>query len=274
MSLATLALRLVTVRALTDATLAGGRVYDSEVGVIDQKASEARAPFLLVFTDDVTIDVQGRALFAGDETRKLRLVIETAVSEKMSGEGDQIVDGIPETDAGREMTLDVICRQVTAGLVASRSPWAELWRKIVMRIEKIEIIRGADASRGVRFAAKQIAITLDTIGEPAPGEGVDYGWGEIVSAIEADAKIGHLGAIIRGLIAAPAGLQPWQIAQAQLGLTAEGLAGIGLAPLVTAEGTGGPVQLDEATIDAQAEPPIATPPSLSSDQPNEYDPGA
>lgn len=250
MSLAALALRLVTVKALTGRTLAGDRVFDSEVGTLQAKAAEERAPVLLIFTDEEKQKGIGKDLFGCSSSRSLTLVIEAVVAEFGTSDGETVMN-LPSTDAAREAALDLLRRQCMAAFTDTRpeAGWAELWRQIVHGVTEVSVVRGADSQNGARFAAKQISLTVDTLGEPAPGEGLVYGWQDIVEAFEADDDLAGFGALIRSELESPVGQPAWAIAQAQLGLTREGVAALGLGPAPPA-GAGGDIPFSVAEIEA------------------------
>ncbi|HRD79031.1 MAG TPA: hypothetical protein PK264_24385, partial [Hyphomicrobiaceae bacterium] len=157
MSLARFALRTATVKAIRGRTFAGPFVRDSEIGPIDELASEGRIPFVVVYTDDVALKCRGTDLLGNDG--RTSLVMEIGVTTRMTPDGDW---EIPTTDAGMELTIDAIERQARTTLTApaADNPWAELWREIVTDVAEIKSQRGASAREGVRFAGRQIVLEV------------------------------------------------------------------------------------------------------------------
>jgi hypothetical protein len=255
MSLVALAVRIATVRALTDATLAGSRVYDSAIDPIDHTITEERAPVIVVLTDDDEQEPEGRDL--SNAPRKLDLVIEVAVASRVCGE-DQ--DGqqaeaieIPHTDAGLELTINLIGRQINRVLLTDQGPWATLWRRIVLSPQKVTSKRGAGSEKGVRFAARQLVITTETLSEPGFGAPANGFWADFLAALETDSDAGlrSLATLIRGEIELPA-LPEWRQWIAEIGanpVTAE-MIGIMPEPLAgfTAAIDGGEVPLDPQSV--------------------------
>ena len=105
MSLSRLAMRIAAARALKGATFAEARVFDSAIDPIDQTIAEARAPVLIVTTDDHEIDTVGRDLMHGDT--RCELVIEAAIASRVEVSRDVSLS-IPHTDEGMEIVLDLI----------------------------------------------------------------------------------------------------------------------------------------------------------------------
>lgn len=241
MSLVALAARIVTVKLLTGATLAAGRVYDSALDAIDQRIAAEKVPVLIVFTDDDTRTVEGRDLT--NASRQLELVIEAAVASKVTielpvegGETEEVETvEIPHTDAGLEIILDMMGRQIMRAFMVDQGPWARLWRRIVLQPGKITVKRGAGSDKGVRFAARQMVITTETLSEPAFGREAEPGfWQDFLAALEGDADqaLQPLAAAIRMEIEQPT-LVGWRQAMADLGTNAETAGIIGLGPVPT-----------------------------------------
>jgi len=227
MAIAALALRLATVRALMGRTAVGGRVTDSEIAPIDQRVGgEARAPALVVYTDDAVAEPQGRELIGIDWT--LDLVVEFVVADQVKHQ-DAIAVTIPETDQGLELTLNLIDRQIRRVLAADDTPWARLWRKLVVRIVKIDSQRGAGLKDGVRFAARQLVLKLQPLAEPDFGRPAEGVWAEFLEALGAEEDLAELVPLLAAEIQGEA-LPKWRQIQAQLALTEDGVRGIGVAP--------------------------------------------
>lgn len=217
MSLVSLALRLATIRALKGRTFAEDRVFDSKIETIDVLAPNETAPIIIVTTDDDEAEIEGRDLFAGDHQHEL--VIEVAAWTKVTTEKDGEVLVLPATDAGLEITLNLVCYQITRALAADGGKWGDLWRSIVTAVPKVTSRRGADDTNGVRYAARQLVYTVDHIAEPMPGRMPEEGetWSRILSMLKADPEFAPIGKIIEAEIEAVA-LTPWEQVRASLGL--------------------------------------------------------
>jgi hypothetical protein len=196
MSLSRLALRIATVKALRGKTFAGAMVRDSEIGPIDETAESAEVPFIIVYTDESEIDADG----AGEETSlfgrctSIDLTIEMAVTSRMKPGGKWMV---PVTDAGLEITIDAIERQMRLALADPDNPWAEIWCTLVREVKAQKSSRGASSVKGVRFAGRQVVLTVDVMPEPNPGVPLRGLWLKFLELIQADPELqGHKDLIV------------------------------------------------------------------------------
>lgn len=220
MSLASLAIRLATIRALKGRTFAQGNVFDSKMEPLDLVVQDGGFEFVIVVTtDDDNMTVEGRDMRAPDH--RLELVIEVAATAKLSveAEGGEEVLTIPATDAGLEASLNLIGWQIMRALQADGGEWGDLWRAMVMNIRDVTSRRGADESRGVRFAARQYVLTLDHIAEPEPGvvpAGGDV-WHRAIAMLKDDEEFAAIGRIVETTVTAGEP-EPWERVRASLGL--------------------------------------------------------
>lgn len=251
MSLSRLALRIITARALAGTTLAGSRVFDSAVEPIDLHVQTQRQPFLTVMTDDHDRQVSGRDLRHG--TDSCELVIEVAVATTVkagTGGAEEVV--VPHTDAGMEVVLDLIGHQITETLMGGQSAWAKLWRDFAMRTTRITSRRGASAENGVRFAARQIIITVDLMADPIRGEAMPAPWQWLLTAMEDDPEMVDLAALVRYAIEGDAALTPEALAASTYGINEATVAAVGETPV--RDDAGAPVTVDQITIDQEGAP--------------------
>lgn len=244
MSLSRLALRLVTVQALKNATLAGPRVYDSAVDPIDLQVQDRREPFAVVLTDDHTRTTEGRDLRHGNDV--CDLVIEIAVAARVQasvpGDGAPQEVVVPHTDAGMEMVLDLMGHQIAEALMGGTSPYAALWRDFAMTATKIASLRGAASDNGVRYAARQIVISCNLLSDPVRGEVAAQGpWAALLALMEASAELTGLGALLRHAIEGDALLPSEAVVASILGLSPATVDFIGLTPARDSGGAAVPV---------------------------------
>ena len=250
MSVNRLAIRLCTVQALTNQTMAGGRVYDSQIRPVDEVAKEEPRPFIAVYTDDAAIPANGKNLAM--ESGTVDLVIEYAVATVVQAEVDGGVEvQVPDTDAGFEITLDLIERQIFRALMAGQSVWAEHWRRFSVELSSVTSKRGSESINGLRFAARQIKITLGLLAEPAFGQELSPtgAWSRLLADMRAQPVLSALANLLQSEIEAP-DLHSWQKAQASLGATNEEGRSLGFPPAYPAGG--GPDEappVDQITVD-------------------------
>ncbi|BCB18055.1 hypothetical protein [Bosea sp. ANAM02] len=256
MSLSEIAIRLVTVKALSGRTLAGGAVSDSEVSAIDVAAAEHKRPFIAVYTDDGESQGVGRDILTGNGS--FSLAIEIGVTSKMryrldSGE-DELVDALVPTDALMEMTLNLIARQIAIALADPTNEWSDLWRRFVTKVGRVRKRRGASADKLLRFAGRQMEIEVHPLADPPFGKAPAGVWADLLAKIEQDADpdFRKLAVPIRRAIVGDPPEPSWRIDQSQMALSgdeatamlitpAEGLGDddVALAGVVLAEGGGG-----------------------------------
>jgi hypothetical protein len=228
-------LRMCAVAALRERTLAEGRVFDSDNTPLAEaliREPEEAKPYITVYTDeDTRPGVSGRDIYAAE--RNLSLVLEIgAASAVVTGKLGVMLQ-IPATDAGLELSVDIVESQALAALVGDpESRWGELFRRMVLRIERVQGQRGGSAEHGSRWAARQIILICDVIadappGVPQPAVVRDF----LAAARAAPSELGLAGAaeiIERALD--PTMALTWRQAQAWLGLTEQGVRATGIAP--------------------------------------------
>lgn len=239
MSLTRLAVRIAAVQALRGSTLAEGRVYDSSTSPLDAVLQEQPLPFLMVTTDSHERAVTGLDLSHGDDG--LDLVIETAIASRVvipaiaPGDTEAVEITIPNTDAGLEFTLDLIEAQVARALTARDTAWSRVFCALVPRIVRRTSRRGASAENGLRFAARQIVLSCDPLADPTPGpEGevarAGSAWALFFDTLEATPELAALSPIFRQEIIG--GAATWDFIRRSMGISAETVDALGLAPLV------------------------------------------
>jgi hypothetical protein len=241
MSLAREALRLCTVRALRGATAVGNRVKDSEQGPIEDYVEDKSEPEILVFTDDCTVAAtEPRQLFAGG---KQDLVIEIVATQRMKvrlPDQDQEADALApiETDAAMEFAIGVLTRQVMVALMDAANPWAELWREFAVTITQMHDRRGSSMRDGVRFAGRQLLLTIQLPGDPRPGVTPGPLWTKFLGLVDATPDLAPIAPTLHALIeGTPVELPAWQVLRAGYGMTLDEARALRLAPPSAAEAT-------------------------------------
>ena len=244
-------LRLLTVKAIANRTLAEDRVRDSDVSDLEQMVSVTPKPVVVVYTDDQPGTYRGRDLFSmetGHTLLVLQLSIAGATRDALTpdqapldaasaaaGPGEPKFY-FPETSAGLELAIDIMERQVMASLADPGNPWGQLWMSFVLRLGKRQSFRGGSSQQGTRFAARQINIEVEAASDPVPGAPPSPRYQAIIDAIAADPNADFAG--LAPLISAALTLRPLselQRAMAALGLTSQGARAIGLTGLSNLE---------------------------------------
>lgn len=224
MSLIRAVIRTCAVAALRDKTWAENRVYDSDQTPLSEAlyGTESK-PYILVYTDTDDIDAPtGREIYKGE--RSMSLVIEIGVAHAIKNGGD-VVLVFNATDSGMELAVDVIETQVKAALVGDpRSPWGDLFKRLIHSIKRVSSRRGGQGEKGIRYAARRTTFVVDTIYDIAPGVSPDAGhpiWDFIAMArAETGLGVADVGTIMNNLVTVEA-VPPWRVAQAYLGLSTD-----------------------------------------------------
>lgn len=178
MSLNRIAARIAAVQALRGRTLVGDNVLDSQIGALDVAAdgslrTDEDRPFISVYADAAKSDDNvHRSWVDNGPTEFLFEMGITAAHTEMdeaTGETTLLGVGIPATDANFEFTLDVVARQVGDTLTDPKNEWAEIFRKFLRGIDRIERARTSGDGSGIRLAAQQLKVTGDLIADPVRG---------------------------------------------------------------------------------------------------------
>jgi len=204
MSIIALAIRMAATRALETegATLAGARVFDSAITPLDEMVSAEPKPLIVVSTEDDSSEVGGADWNSGG--RSIQLVIESAMSQSIEladGEGQGVL--VPNTDAGLELTLAVLSRQISACLFGrGGGAWGVVFRKFVTGTSEVVSRRGIQSKEGARIAARQTVYSISAMAEPPFDQPVaaDTPLGAFLAAAAADPQTASLAALIREVI--------------------------------------------------------------------------
>jgi hypothetical protein len=211
------ALRTITVKALRAGLGAEVRVGDSQIGPLEDTMGKAPIPFALVFTDEThqePSDYTTGDLFGGATTQQLCIEIgvttltASRVLDANGIEQEELSWGIPASDPGLEMLIDMIERRIKLALADPRQPWADLWRSLTIRRGKLSSQRGEGAKEGFRFAARRIVFEVTLPADPVPGAAPRAGsyWARFLDLAEADADMAPRVPLLRELITGP---QDW-----------------------------------------------------------------
>jgi len=231
-----LALRTCALRALQGNTLVGDAVSDSTITPIDEALKASSSPFIVVSTEDMEKSVQGRSVGSG--AGKIDLVLEIGVAHFLkvpatndAEESIQVV--IPQTDAGVEISLDLIERQALRALEIGGGAWGDLFRDLCPEYGRLVSRRGAGADKGVKFAARQIVIECRPIFEPAFGVVPEDGgiYARWLDALGEDAEFAPLVPAIRATIIGDV-IPDWRALGTIVGLTLAEQNALRLGPFI------------------------------------------
>lgn len=237
MSLARLALRIITRLAITGRTMVEDRVSDSSIVDLEEALKDAPKPIALVYTDESEFVPVGRELWGGQGSVKLVLILAVAGVAELkdaNGNGTGTVEfTFPHTDDAIEASLDIIERQIQHALMDPSNPWGQHWQGLVANVTKWTSQRGGSTKEGSRFGARQIIIECETNLDPVPGAELEGHWLEFVEALEAheDEDTAQLAAPFRTLAEGKA-RPTWERTMLQYGVGRRGLKAMALEPFL------------------------------------------
>jgi hypothetical protein len=229
-------IRACAVGALRDRTWAENRVYDSDntplvealLGQTDPVTRQpVQKPYITVYTDTDDLPEGVNSEIYNGATRLLNVVMEIGVASAIRNAKDQIVLQFAHTDQGMEWAVDIIESQALAALVGDpKSPWGELFKKFIRKVNRIPSRRGGQAEKGVRFAARRTVLVCNTIFDLAPNVVPPLNhpvWQFIEMARHSNPVVGlvDLATIVSNLLAETNQAPSWRVAQSYLGLTKE-----------------------------------------------------
>lgn len=227
MSLVALAMRLTLTQALAGKTLAGAAVYDSNVVDLDKLIAKDETKLVItIATDEQEGTFDGYAYDIS--RRKLDLVIEIAAAqgivEEIPSENENappdtaLLVEVKPSDAGLEMIVDLIVRQIMATMQAGDG-WADLFRTVAGMPVKFTSKRGAGWEKGPRFAARQIVITYEPLAEPPLGLPPAFFWARLITKFEEqEGKLAEYAPLLAKIIEGTP-IPEWRQLQADLGLS-------------------------------------------------------
>jgi hypothetical protein len=266
-------IRQCAVAALRKDTWAASNVYDSNnaplvEGLIQAGATQEgrEVPYIVVFTDadnhtDVTDGIHA-------STRNLNLILELGMASAITitTEGGPELKQLhfPYTDPSMELFLDIVEAQSLDAVYGDpRSEWGEIIRLLTVRCVRINSPRGGRTEKGVRYAARQVTLTLDVDADPIRGymlnsEHPIKRYFELARVSE-DEELADAATLLESSMSAIA-YPSWQQAQAWLGLTRRGVRSLSIAPLadLAPGATIGPKEGGAPITDDHGEGPITT----------------
>jgi len=148
------AIACLTNGGLNDATIAGGRVFDSRLDSLDVIAAEEKQPLIMVYTPGSVfrfIDDGNSSRIVPDET----LLIEISLS-KFEENKENVDHLIPETDAELELVLDHFETQVFTALLNGATTWSQLFHNTARQMLSVESNPVMSPKGDIRLAARQI----------------------------------------------------------------------------------------------------------------------
>jgi hypothetical protein len=244
-----LAIRLAASRALHGNTSAGTRVYDSAISAIDELIADDPVPVIIISTEEESATITGRDILAG--SRKNQFVVEVALASALErtiqtedgGTTTETVVVIPHTDAGLEISIAIISRQIMRALFGRETVWSRVFCDLIGEVDKFAAKRGAGAVKdGTKFAARQMTFDFSPYAEPAFGKEPMSGTplAAFFAALEGDPSVARFGPPLMQAIVGDA-VPDWRVFYAQMGMSDEEAEKVGLYPVLDNAGALVPV---------------------------------
>ncbi|RWM29407.1 hypothetical protein [Mesorhizobium sp.] len=266
MSLIALATRVVLVRLLTGRTWAQDPVLDSPLDPIEEilrAANRAPKPVIAVYTSES----KGKPV--GLETQGGKQNVRTAIYVYLPPSAVTLPDGVAFSidNVGSALALSTIGRQIDAAMHLGDTPWLKVWWRFVTCIDdKTSRFVLVEIQSGVKVPCMEVIYELDCVADADFAKPLYGAWLELDTLLRADGD-GTEGEMladhIKSLIENPTGLQPYQVFQANFGLTDAAFEATGLAPLPGSldPDTGNSPLLNDVDAPQQTEivPPVQVP---------------
>ena len=249
--LSAFALGFSAVRAIRGRTWAAANVLFEPNAPVD-----VTAPLICVWSGLGRGAVEGGDLLNGSGFARLRF--EFFLPPRVTA-GGATFDAV----ANQALLFAALWRQVSVALLTDVTPWADLWRRLRLRITSIDEARDLfEADKGQKIPVNVVEMQVETLAEPAVGEPPDGVWADFVAAMRADtAEVAGLADLFAAEIQGSAEALPdWQVAMGLLGTNDRAIQAIGLGPIPLGEAASAAAAA-QATLDDQT--PGATDPSTT-----------
>lgn len=244
-------LRMCAVAALREKTSAGDRVYDSDNSPLIDKLTAETHPYITVFTDnDNRMELEGMDLYSTQ--RNLSLSMEFGLASAITADGKtNPTIHIPYTDQAFEAFVDIMESQIVAALVGDpSSQWGEILKQIVTRVYRMSSRRGGSSDRGTRWAARQLTLVCQTIGDPIPGYVLSssHPIRQFIALARDTDGMGPAADLIETMLE-NVNSPDYRKVQSWLGLSQRGIEATGVAPLPQGEEQPIPFDSEDSTVE-------------------------
>ncbi|WP_420408694.1 hypothetical protein [Hoeflea sp.] len=225
MSIMSVVNRFLLKRIISGRTWAEAKVYEQPLDpIMDvlKEGMESKTPVIAVYTQEASNDEPfGVAEQFG--VNSLVCMIYIYLPPKVT-----VTEGATEIEidnSGAGLALDVVSRQIFASLHSGNEDWIAIWRKLIIQIDKIKrsfVLH--EIENGTNIPVMEIRLDLSTVAEPSYGEALYGGWLMLDTKLRATGDPEHLqfANLLKGMIEAPADLEPLELVQMQHNLTDAG----------------------------------------------------
>jgi hypothetical protein len=219
--LSAFALGFAAARAIRGRTWAGANVLFEPNAPVD-----VTAPLICVWSGLGRGEVAGGDLLNGSAHARLRF--EFFLPPRVS------VDAVTfDATTNQALLFAALWRQVLVPLLTDTTPWADLWRRLRLRVASIDEARDLfETDKGQKIPVNVVELQVETLAEPPIGEPPCGVWADFVAAMRADtAEVAGLADLIAAQIQGSADPLPdWQVDMGLLGANALAVQAIDLGP--------------------------------------------
>lgn len=258
MSLVSQALVTVVRKALTGRTWAAGNVLEQPVDPLAEMIRDGQGePYLAIYSEQTKGEPTGTETQSGVRQVKLKLI--AYVPPKVVVEQDEVSFEFDNTGAG--LLLNLIGRQADAALHYGNSTWVDLFRKFVLRVEKVETrYLLIELENGVRVPALEACYEVQSVPEPEFGKPLYGAWLQLDTTLRVTTEGAKVADMFKALIESPADLPDYQQFQMSTNLSDAAFRSTGLDPLAV-DDEGAPPTVDDVGADPDIDVgvPVAVP---------------
>lgn len=239
MSIALTALQYLTMMVLRGNTIVGDNILDNPVDPFPQDTI-SKPTIAIYIGDDTREDVDTLGLFGAPHT--VELSIQTYLPASVTIEADGKRHKISARGNGLQFILGQIGAQIDLQLATGQSEAAILWRELIGGQPKkvtttpwlMEV--KTKGGGGLRIPAVERLLVVQTCADPLfePDDIPEF-WLRVLALFEADEEFEPIAHLIRTMATGLGDAPAWRIAQAQLGLTEQAAAALGIGPVVIDE---------------------------------------
>lgn len=219
MGLAKLPLRIATVMALATDQRLPWRVFDSSISPIADTVTGASGSVILVVYTDGAHEPAGarRDFLTGRPVVELKIHAAVAAAMEVTAAG--VVVTLAQSDAAFEAQLDLVEAAILRRLQRGSDPWCDLWRAFAQRHGDVHSRRGASSRRGLKFAARELIIEVETVPDPL-GTGDEYPWNDAIALFEATDDVANVAPFLASFCTDQQSMPEWRLTYGALGMDA------------------------------------------------------
>lgn len=220
--IAAFALGLAAARAIKGQTWAGDNILLEPVNPVVVKDR----PLICIYSARGRSKTEDKGLIFDSD---VRLRYEIFLPPKVdAGEGVTF-----NTEAGQSIVFAIIWRQIEQALLVQQSPWVNLYSRIMLCQESLDVERDLyEPQKGIKVPVGIYEVRCQTVSDPVIGVEPSPVWREFITAMQTDsAELSGLSMLMTSQIVGSGGdLPDWQVAAGVLGMNQFETQAIDLGP--------------------------------------------